>query len=184
MTANEYFDVYSAEGAATGQTVKRADAHATGVWHKSVHVWIVCSKKVLLQKRSSIKESYPCKWDISAAGHISAGEDSLTTAVREIKEELGLFVAESELVFLFKVRNMAVLNNGKFLDNEINEVFLLDLTKKDISFVSKFVPNEEVSQLKWFSLEEFSDMVLSGDDSLVPHSEEYARLFKCRPWFL
>lgn len=184
MSEIEYFDIYTPEGSFTGKTASRSEAHKKGLWHKSIHIWIVCGEKVLLQKRSLAKESYPDKWDISAAGHISAGEDVLKTAVREIEEELGLVVAESELEFLFSVKNIAVLNDGSFIDNEINEVFLLDVSKRDISFVQKFVPNEEVSALRWFSMSEFADMVSKNDDSLVPHAEEYAELFNQCKCFL
>jgi len=43
-----------------------------------------------LQKRSPFKDSHPNMWDISSAGHLTADDNSLSVAIREIKEELGV----------------------------------------------------------------------------------------------
>ncbi|MBN1308375.1 MAG: NUDIX domain-containing protein [Chitinispirillaceae bacterium] len=59
---------------------------------------------LLLQKRSPFKETFPGLWDISAAGHISAGDSSRETAVRELREELGISLKSNALRFLFSVR--------------------------------------------------------------------------------
>ena len=44
--------------------------------------------EILLQQRSANKEKNANMWDISAAGHISTGQDSLSAAAREINEEV------------------------------------------------------------------------------------------------
>lgn len=60
------------------------------------HIYGIVRKKekggydVLLQKRSAVKDSNAGCYDISSAGHVAAGDEYLTTAVRELKEELGL----------------------------------------------------------------------------------------------
>ena len=46
--------------------------------------------ELLLQKRSQQKDSYPGCYDISSAGHSPAGVDFIPSALRELKEELGL----------------------------------------------------------------------------------------------
>ncbi|MGV7468041.1 NUDIX domain-containing protein, partial [Mycobacterium kansasii] len=63
--------------------------HRDGDYHRAVHVWIYCesTNELLLQKRSDCKDSWPGQWDISSAGHISAGDSSLITARRELHEE-------------------------------------------------------------------------------------------------
>jgi len=53
-----------------------------------------------LQLRAKNKKLFPNKWDVSVGGHISAGEEPLTTAVRETKEELGLEISREDLVFV------------------------------------------------------------------------------------
>lgn len=52
----------------------RADAHT--------RARLRTRTKVLLQQRSVSKDTWPGLWDISAAGHIEAGQDSLETAYR------------------------------------------------------------------------------------------------------
>ena len=41
-------------------------------------------------------------WDISVAGHISAGEDGLNSAIREIAEEVGIFLESTTSIQEFK----------------------------------------------------------------------------------
>jgi 8-oxo-dGTP pyrophosphatase MutT (NUDIX family) len=48
------------------------------------------------------KDEQPGKWDTSAAGHVDSGEDYRACAVREIREELGIAIAEP-LEELFKL---------------------------------------------------------------------------------
>lgn len=73
-----------------GRILKKM-AHIEGAPHMAAHIWIFNSKgEVLIQKRSSTKDSYPDLWDISAAGHISSGETMLDGAMREMVEEIGL----------------------------------------------------------------------------------------------
>lgn len=46
--------------------------------------------EILLQKVSLKKKKDAGKWSYSAAGHVDAGEDYPTAALRELKEELGI----------------------------------------------------------------------------------------------
>ena len=65
-------------------------------------MWLVDPARslVALQKRSPNKDTFPGRWDISAAGHIESGDESRPTAVRELAEELGVICAEGDLDFL------------------------------------------------------------------------------------
>jgi 8-oxo-dGTP pyrophosphatase MutT (NUDIX family) len=49
------------------------------------------------------QDTFPNRWDISAAGHIESGQDSVDTAVRELAEELGVATTRDELEFAFTV---------------------------------------------------------------------------------
>ena len=48
--------------------------------------------EVFLQKRSFKKDSFPGSWDSSASGHLDTGETYDACAVRESREEIGLFL--------------------------------------------------------------------------------------------
>ncbi len=122
----ELIDIITSQGAATGITKPRAQVHIDGDWHRTVHVWVMDNKQdVLLQKRAAAKESHPGLWDVSCAGHIQAGGASRHAAVRELQEELGLFVQPEALQYLFRVPSFFVLNKGSFIDREMVDVYLL-----------------------------------------------------------
>jgi len=56
--------------------------HRDGDHHPAGHVWMYreSTGERLLQRRADCKDSWPGKWDISSAGHISAGDASLFSA--------------------------------------------------------------------------------------------------------
>ncbi|CAN1814484.1 Nudix hydrolase 3, partial [Linum perenne] len=97
-TTEEHFDVLTKTGEKTGVSKPRGAVHRDGDYHRAVHVWIFAesTQQLLLQKRSDCKDSWPGQWDISSAGHISAGDSSLVSARRELEEELGIRLPRDE----------------------------------------------------------------------------------------
>ncbi len=90
----EYLDVLDEKGNPTGEKKSRTEIHRDGDWHQSAHIWIMNSKhELLMQKRSPNVENEPNLWDISSAGHIPTGANALDTAMREVREELGLILS-------------------------------------------------------------------------------------------
>jgi len=97
----EYFDVLDEFGNKTGLIKSRTNVHKDGDWHKAVHIWIINNKnEILLQRRCPTKDSDPNMLDISCAGHLIQGDDSITGALRELKEELNLDMELSDLQFI------------------------------------------------------------------------------------
>ncbi len=89
-TADEWFDVVNARDEVIGQKTRRV-VHATGLWHRAVHVLVFdAAGRIFLQKRSMKKDLSPGLWDSSCSGHLDAGEDYDTAAVRELGEEIGV----------------------------------------------------------------------------------------------
>lgn len=88
--ATEMFDVVNERNEVIGQA-PRGEVHAKGLWHRAVHIFVFNKREELwLQQRSHLKDVHPLTWDSSAAGHLDAGEDYATAAVRELKEEVGI----------------------------------------------------------------------------------------------
>jgi isopentenyl-diphosphate Delta-isomerase len=159
----ELIDVLTPDGAPTGVTKPKAAVHRDGDWHRAAHVWIVTSDgRLLLQRRSSRKENYPGLWDVSAAGHLSAGEPATECAVRETFEELGLWIDAAELQFLGTLRESCVLNGGTYIDNEFHEVFVV---RRDVDVASLVLQDGEVDAVMLVN-----ELPAEG---LVPHPEEY-----------
>ena len=147
----------------------KPDVHRDGDWHRAAHVWFITpGGGILLQKRSMRKENHPGYWDVSCAGHVSAGETAIESAVRECEEELGLRVDPSELELIGITRESHVINDGRYIDKEIHEVFLV---RRDIDLSSLRLQPEEVDDAKIVTVDELRAMIGRGE--LVDHRHEY-----------
>jgi isopentenyldiphosphate isomerase len=81
----------------------RSEVHRLDLKHRAVHVLVFNARgELFLQKRSLRKDTHPGVWDSSASGHLDAGETYDACAVRELGEEIGLFIGQPP-VRLFKV---------------------------------------------------------------------------------
>lgn len=97
--SEEILEIVDEDGNPIG-TATRGECHSDkNLAHRAVHVLVLNSRgDVFLQKRSRNKKIQPGKWDSSAGGHTCPGEDWETAARRELEEELGLEVAQLELL--------------------------------------------------------------------------------------
>lgn len=181
----EHFDVLDTNGLKTGERVARSIVHREGLWHRSTHIWVVsrARRALLLQLRSASKDTFPGRWDVSAAGHLSAGDDSVSAASRELYEELGL--NEGTVEYLFTARAEAhgeTAKTGPFIDREFQDVYIFrpstayspdgEVSQDDIR-----LQQEEVDQVKYWPLEEFEEGLRSRDKRFVPRSDDYVAKF-------
>ena len=149
---DELFDVLNDSGERTETTKRRGDIHRDGDWHASVHIWIarrrISGMEFLLQKRADDKDSFPGCWDAASTGHIDAGEDAISAAIRELREELGIRARPSEFVLLFrrKVSEDNIFHGKRFLNNELKWVFLY---KGALADTSIHFEEEEISGVEW-----------------------------------
>ena len=90
--SEEIFDIVNERDEVIGQRPRR-EVHQLGLWHRAVHILVFNARgDVFLQKRSMLKDTAKGKWDSSTSGHVDSGEDYDTSAVRELGEEIGLYV--------------------------------------------------------------------------------------------
>ncbi len=147
---DELIDILTPTGEPTGKSAMKSEAHKNGWFHGTVHVWVfTANHKIVLQKRAMTKKVLPGLWDISAAGHIGAGESVITAAKREVSEELGLQLEDKELMKIGTRVHQISHPNG-IQDNEIHHVFLAEL-KKD--FESLQAQKAEIDAIQLFDLE-------------------------------
>ncbi len=67
------------------------EVHKQKLRHRSVLVLLFNQdNKIYLQKRSAKQPLYPKRWDVSAGGHVLAGESTVDTAIRELKTKIGI----------------------------------------------------------------------------------------------
>ena len=93
----ELFDVVDEQDQVLRQA-PRSVVHANHWLHRAAHIFVFNTRgELLIHRRSATKDECPNVCTSSASGHLAAGEDYATAAVRELEEELGLI---SPLEFL------------------------------------------------------------------------------------
>lgn len=172
----EWLDILTPQGKLTGTSKPKSAVHRDGDWHAAVHIWVLHpGGYLLIQRRSPAKINHPNLWDISVAGHVSAGETMLVSAQRELAEEIGLSVSAEDLQFLCAHSTEKILNQGTYLDREWQHTYLL--TQK-ISLDKLKLQAEEVAAVRWISLADFQWVVKYHDRRFVPHWEGYQALLE------
>ena len=109
--------------------------------------------RFFLQKRSQNKDSFPGKFDTSSAGHIQAGDEPLESALRELKEELGISATPEQLHFAgtFPISFAKEFHGKMFRDEEIAFVYIY---QEPVNTAELVLQTEEVEEVQWFDLEE------------------------------
>ena len=104
----------------------------------------------------------------------------IPSALRELKEELGLTIDPAQLIDCGLHRHHAdeVFHGERFLDNQISKVFLLwlDVDEADIT-----VQKEEIDSVKWFDYAECKQDVINGT---IPNCIDVAELEMLEPHFV
>ncbi|XP_054783674.1 nudix hydrolase 3-like isoform X2 [Prosopis cineraria] len=176
----EHLDVLTKSGRKTGISKPRGDVHRDGDYHRAVHVWIFAesTQELLLQRRADCKDSWAGLWDISSAGHIAAGDSSLITARRELEEELGVTLPKDAFELIFVFLQECVINDGKYINNEYNDVYLVT-TLDPIPLEAFTLQETEVSAVKYISYEEYKQLLAKEDSDYVPYDVygQYGQLF-------
>ncbi len=150
----EQFELVDINGNKTGTIInsdkfKGPDSIPEGEYIPIVKVVIINKdKKILLQKRSMNKLSNPGQWGLTG-GKIDAGEDNLTTAVRETYEEIGIIINKEELKYLCK-----------YIDEK--GLFIIYYVEKDINIEDCKIQTEELDKLEYFELDEISELNIEG----------------------
>ncbi len=172
----EYIDVVDEDGVLTGTTIEKDEAHRIGLWHLTAHVWIYNSMgEILLQKRAYTKSTFPGLWDISVAGHVSAGETVELGAYREVLEEIGLKINIDDLEKVFVHKESNFHENLNWYNNEFHHVYLY---KFDGSIDSFILQEEEVDSLRFISLENLNDVLSDPEQfkGFVGHPNYYQKI--------
>ncbi len=169
----ELIDVLDENGILTGEVLPRSEVHKRGLWHRAIVVAIVNEKnEILLQQRSEKKEKNAGMWDISVAGHISAGQDSLSAAAREINEEVSILLGYrteiKDFRYMYCFRKEQVFKRD-FIERQFYDFFILRTTGVDDKTL--FFQKEEVQAVKFENLSTIQKMI--ENQELVERPEVY-----------
>lgn len=152
----EKWDLYTKDRQKTGRTHIRGEAIPEGFFHLVVHVWLRNSRgEYLISQRSADRPTFPLMWE-TTGGSVLAGEDSLTGAVREVREELGIDLPpESGRLLFSRVRNW--VDGVRFGD-------IVDVWEFPYEGQARLDMAEgEVRDTRWAKHEEIARMLGSGD---------------------
>ncbi|MEZ4599326.1 MAG: NUDIX domain-containing protein [Syntrophotaleaceae bacterium] len=106
VNTGEVFDIVDEQDRIIGQAHRSLCHGNPDLIHRVAHVLVLNSRgEVLLQKRSMTKDVQPGRWDTSVGGHLNPGESYRCGAIREMREELGISVADPIFLYAYKMRN-------------------------------------------------------------------------------
>jgi isopentenyl-diphosphate Delta-isomerase len=155
-----------------GKGAIKKEVFEKGLLHAASHVWIwrktVTGAEVLLQKRAASKMTWPNLYDISAAGHIDLGEDPVTAALREAKEEIDLQVSADQLQSI-GVHRAHLPAGDQAIENEFQWLYILEIPS-ETNFALR---DAEVAAVEWKPIEDFANEIKDQKNRYVPHSYIY-----------
>lgn len=169
---DEIIDIVTENGKPTGKTALKSEAHKNGWWHNTIHLWLYTNDgEILLQQRSRKKDIFPLLWDVSAAGHIDAGEPMEHAAIREVEEELGLQLKPEELTKIGVHKHASTYANGTIQDNEFHHVFVAELK---VNLQNLTPQEEEVEAIKLVTFNELIKLLnTENNNHFVETNRDY-----------
>ncbi|HZY65326.1 MAG: NUDIX domain-containing protein [Actinomycetota bacterium] len=187
---DEKIDALDEQGRPTGKVVWKSEAHRRGIWHRCFHCWVTGTDNsgepyLLVQRRAAGKSTWPGRLDVTAAGHLAAGEETLD-GLRELEEELGLSPDPERLVSLGTRRIEQDISQG--CDREFHDVFLLQddtppeklrlqeeevesVLRINLDAVEKLEAGGAVAVREWRGTEGASGRITMED--FVPNEDDY-----------
>ena len=145
----ELWDVYDYNRVATGKTVVRGQHMSQDEFHIVVHVWIRNSNNELLISRRTPNKPFPNMWE-TVGGSAISGDDSLSAALREVKEEVGITLNPT-CGKIIRHERRGHKDFPDFLD--------VWLFTHDIDVAQLKLQHDEVSDAKWACKEEILKMI-------------------------
>ncbi len=159
----EIFDVVDTSDRVIAQAT-RHEVHTRNLRHRAIHILVRNnSGEIFLQRRSRWKDVCPLKWDSSAAGHVNAGQDYADTAVRELREELGVVAP---------LRWVAKTEAGEETGNEF--VHLFEATHEG----PFHLPPAEIDCGEWFKPAQLERWLTARPDDFAPGFRKCWSLWK------
>ena len=144
----EYWDVYDRNRVLTGKTIKRGNPFGENEFYVCCEVWIVNSKNQMLVTQRHPDKKAGGQWEFTGGG-VLAGETTLLAAAREVKEELGVRLDETEFELheVYKRRNY-------FMD--------IYVVRKDFKDEEIILDKNEVVDWTWLSKSEIEQFIETG----------------------
>ena len=153
----ELVDLLNNRKELTGETCER-NAVPDGKYRLSIHIWIVNDKnEILIQQRSANRKKFPNMWT-NTGGACIAGETSIETVFRELKEELDITPSIDNLELIASYKR----------EKDYVDVWVL---KQNINITDLKFNDNEVQDAKWVTVEEWKKLLI--EEQAVKSSTDY-----------
>jgi len=142
----ELWDLYDANRQKTNRTIERGKPIPKGLYHLSVSVWLINNHGQCLLSQRHPKKTYPLLWECTG-GSVLAGESSLSGAIREVQEELGISLNADEGHLIHQTR--------RDLPQDFYDVWLFEA---DVPIDALVLQATEVINAQWVDREKLLSM--------------------------
>lgn len=144
----EIWDLYDRNKTKLNKQVVRGEILKKDEYHLVVNVWIKNKEGKYLISQRAESRSFPLMWECTG-GSIQAGEDSLTGAIREVEEELGITLNKNQGNLI-----------GSALRHFENCPDILDVWvfESNVSIEDIKIQKEELNDVKWASVQEIKEL--------------------------
>lgn len=153
------WDLYDNKFQLTGNTIYEENAKEIpdGLYHLTVNVWIINSKKqvLLLKKALNFNFRYPGFWT-SVNGNVKCGETALDSVINVLKEKLGILINKSEIVEL-----------GKDIRDPYHYIYNTFVVYKDFELNQVKINGNYFTKVKWADVFELDNMINNGEIETV-----------------
>lgn len=133
--------------------------HEVGQLIVACETYVVFHDQVLMHKRAETKSKFPGFW-IGPGGHVEEGEDVMSAAIREIKEETGVVLLPEDI-------SLKVLAFHHHLDR--GEVWMEYLFRAEISERQEIHSTNE-GETRWVPINELMSL-----ENVFPPSKFYLK---------
>lgn len=155
-------DLYDTNGNKTDLTYYKGDKIPEGYYLMVVMIAIQNSEgKFLMQKRVEEKGG---DYGVTG-GHPKSGETPYEGIITEVKEELGIDISNNEII---------EFDSGC----DLKDCYKMYYTKMDLDLSKLNIQKEELSEVKWFTLEELQDMV----NNKILNQDQIDFFLKCKKY--
>lgn len=167
MSSTELLDVVDSNDVVIGQ-LERSEVYRRSLGFRVVNAFLVNdAKQVWIPRRSPEKELFPSCLDASVGGHVMAGETYENAFIRELAEELNI---DAKTVHF---KRIALLNPSQHNVSAHMHLYVIHSNETPAYNTNDF------SHSYWFTLDELSQIIQSGEPSKddLPALVEILKLF-------
>ena len=149
----EFWDILDEKGNATGRLHERGKPLGKGEYNLCVYVFIENDKGEFLISRRTPNKERPHMWE-TTGGNVVFGEGSLTSALKEVQEELGIVLDEKNGVMIKRCRQKLDNGSGKFSD--------IWLFRQNVDILDVRLAPDETCDAMWASRDKINHMIDEG----------------------